>query len=264
MDTAPSPAAQTLETADGDAWPLLEQLLSIARDAALEEMASGVAHELNQPLGAIVTYAQAGERLLNRPDASLESAREVLQLISKEALAAAAGVRRMRSLFQRDALAKSQCEMSEVVRELSSVLEPRAAQANVALSIQIDATLPAVDIHRLRVQHVLLTLAQNALDAVLEGTAVAAPQIAITVSGDRYSVETAVLDNGHGVADAHRAQIFRPFFTTKPRGSGLGLAGARAIVEWHGGTMGFDPSPRLPGSARGSRFWFRLPASHAA
>jgi signal transduction histidine kinase len=66
------------------------------------------------------------------------------------------------------------------------------------------------------------------------------------------------------MSDVVREQIFRPFFTTKPRGSGLGLAGARAIVEWHGGTIGFEPCQRLSGGPRGSRFWFRLPASPAA
>src|SRR4051812_9463582 len=80
---------------------LLDQLMAISRAAALEEMASGFAHELNQPLGAITTFAQAGERLLNRPDATLESAREILQLISKEAMSAAGGIQRIRRLFNR-------------------------------------------------------------------------------------------------------------------------------------------------------------------
>lgn len=236
---------------------LLQQLMSIANESALEEMASGMAHELNQPLGAIVTYAQAGERLLNRPDASLDKAREVLQLIGKEALAAAAGVRRVCRPFQPAGLGKSHCAMGDVVRELGALLEARAAAARVGLSIHVDAALPQVEIHRLRVQHVLLTLAQNAIDATLAASSVA-PQIAVTVSGDRYCVETTVADNGSGIADAYRTQIFRPFFTTKPHGSGLGLSSARAIVEWHGGTIGFQPHGQ-----RGSRFWFRLPASHA-
>jgi two-component system, LuxR family, sensor kinase FixL len=233
----------------------------MARASALEEMASGITHELNQPLGAIVTYAQAGERLLDRPEATPDNAREVLKLISHAALAAAAGIQRVRKPFQRKGLDKSPCAMSEVVRELATVIEPRAAAARVDLKFELESALPTVDIHRLRVQHVLLTLAQNAMDAVLAGPG-SPPHVTITVSGDRYGVETAVLDNGGGVADAHRAQIFRPFFTTKPHGTGLGLAGARAIVEWHGGTIGFQPQGPH-GSQQGSRFWFRLPASCA-
>jgi C4-dicarboxylate-specific signal transduction histidine kinase len=231
----------------------------MARASALEEMASGITHELNQPLGAIVTYAQAGERLLNRPEATLDNAREVLKLISQEALAAAAGVRRVRKPFQRDGLDKSPCAMSEVVRELGTLIEPRAAAAQVSLQFDLETALPTVDIHRRRVQHVLFTLALNAIEAALAGHS-SPPHVTITVSGDRYGVETAVLDNGGGIADEHRGQIFRPFFTTKPHGTGLGLAGARAIVEWHGGTIGFQPQGS-GGNQQGSRFWFRLPAS---
>lgn len=255
MDTPTNPPEPLAELAPA---PLLEQLLAVARESALEEMARGISQELHQPLGAILTYAQAGERMLARPGASLDTAREVLQLIAKEALAAAASVRRMRSPFQPAAAGASACAMGDVVRELGNLLAARAAAAQVALSIHIDALLPDVRIHRLRVQYVLFTLTQNAIDAALSRPS-SAPEVAVSVCGDRYGVETAVADNGHGIAQAHRTQIFRPFFTTKPRGSGLGLSSARAIIESHGGTMGFEPHGR-----QGSRFWFRLPTSHAA
>ena len=244
--------------------PLFEQLMSISRDSALEEMASGIAHELNQPLGAILTFAQAGERLLKRPDASLASACEVFELIGKEALAAAAGIRRMRRLFQRDASPKSPCAMADVVRETCVVLELLAAQAHVQLDVDIDEELAAVDIHRLRVQHVLFTLVHNAIDAVVarattSSSGTTPPRVTITVRGDRYNVETSVIDNGCGIPLEERREIFQPFFTTKSHGTGLGLASARAIVESHEGTIGFEPHGN-----QGTRFWFRLPASAAS
>jgi C4-dicarboxylate-specific signal transduction histidine kinase len=108
--------------------PLAEQLLGIARISDLEEMASGIAHELNQPLGAIVTFAQAGERMLQRPDAPLASVREVLQLISKEALAAGAGIRGMRQLFARGTMSKVRCSMTETLEELTPLLTALARQ----------------------------------------------------------------------------------------------------------------------------------------
>jgi C4-dicarboxylate-specific signal transduction histidine kinase len=220
------------EAQDGCAGPtgvpqsLPEQLLAVARSAALEEMASGIAHELNQPLGAIVTFAQAGERILQRPNAPLASVLEVLQLISKEALAAGAGIRRMRQLFARGALNKTRCSMAEVIHELAPLLEPLAAQAQVTFELDLQAELPQVSIDRVRVQHVICALARNAFDANVAAAGAPAP-VRIIAGGDRYAVEVTVIDAGPGIPPAHQAQIFHPFFTTKPHGTGLGLACCR-------------------------------------
>ena len=255
LKTAGLNAAEELSSARP---PLLDQLVSISRASALEEMASGIAHELNQPLGAITTFAQAGERLLNRPDASIESAREVFQLISKEALAAAEGIRSMRRLFHREAVVKAPCAIDDVVHELTPVLELLAAEAGITLVVNIAAPLPLVEIDRLRIQHVLYTLAQNAFDASGDVADDRAKVVRIEASGDRYAAQIAVVDCGRGIAPEQQGQLFHPFFTTKPNGTGLGLASARAIVEAHEGTIGFDP---IEG---GTRFWFRLPAAEAA
>jgi signal transduction histidine kinase len=236
--------------------PLLDQLLAISRSSALEEMASGIAHELNQPLGAITTFAQAGERMLNRPDVSIESAREVFQLISKEALAAAEGIRRMRRLFNRETIAKAPVAIDDVVRELAGALELLAAESGIELVLKIESPLPCIEADRLRIQHVLYTLAQNAFEATLANETAARRIVTIEVKGDRYGVEIAVTDSGTGVPSELRAKMFHPFFTTKVAGTGLGLASARAIVQAHEGTIGFDDAPN-----GGSRFWFRLPAA---
>jgi two-component system sensor kinase FixL len=236
--------------------PLLDQLLAISRSSALEEMASGIAHELNQPLGAITTFAQAGERMLNRPDVSIESAREVFQLISKEALAAAEGIRRMRRLFNRESIAKEPVAIDDVVRELANALELLAQESGIELTVNIASALPAIDADRLRIQHVLYTLVQNAFEATLANEAARRRAVSIDVKGDRYGVEISVVDSGNGVPNELRPKMFHPFFTTKPAGTGLGLASARAIVQAHEGTIGFDDAPN-----GGSRFWFRLPAA---
>lgn len=235
--------------------PLLEQLLAISREAALEEMASGIAHELNQPLGAIVTFAQAGERILARPELSTASAREVFQLISKEALAAAEGIRRMRRLFQREDPARVPCDIGEVVRELVPVLRMLGGNRDARLTLQAGADLPQANIDRLRIQHVMVTLVQNAFEASA-GHDPDPPAVSIEVRGDRYGVEVSVTDAGGGIASEHRAQLFQPFFTTKPGGTGLGLASARAIVDAHEGSIGVEDV-----AGQGTRFWFRLPAA---
>jgi C4-dicarboxylate-specific signal transduction histidine kinase len=235
---------------------LLDRLMAISRASVLEEMASGIAHELNQPLGAIVTFAQAGERILNRPDMSPQNAREVFQLISKEALAAAEGIRRIRRLFTPDSLSRTRCSMEDVVRELEPILEVLATPLGIRLALQVDGSAPLVNIDRLRIQHVLFTLAQNAFEAGSPADHTRPSEVRIAVTGDRYGVDVSVSDAGPGIPADRQAQIFHPFYTTKANGTGLGLASARAIIEAHEGSIGFENL-----EPRGTRFWFRLPAS---
>jgi C4-dicarboxylate-specific signal transduction histidine kinase len=232
----------------------LEQLMQIARISALEEMASGFAHELNQPIGAITTFAQAGERMLSRPEPMTAQATEVLRHISHEALNAGQGIRRIRKLFNDATVARSICAVPDVISELMPVLELLAGRAGVRLELTIDDNLPKVSMDRLRVQHVLYTLVQNSLEAQRPENRPA--RVRIEVTGDRYAVSTAVIDNGVGLSSEARAQLFRPFFTTKDHGTGLGLASSRAIVEAHEGTIGCDDA-----ADGGARFWFRLPAA---
>jgi signal transduction histidine kinase len=231
---------------------ILGQLMEIARSSALAEMASGVAHELNQPLGAIATFAQAGERMLNRPAPMVNQALDVFRQINQTALGAGEGIQRIRRLFERGVPERTRCQLHDVIAELQPVLEVLALRANGSLQVDAPAALPDLFIDRLRIQLVLFALAQNAIDA---GASVSdSPSIRIDVSADRYFVETSVADSGTGVPAEMREKVFRPFFTTKPRGTGLGLASSRAIIESHEGTIGFENLP-----AGGSRFWFRLP-----
>ena len=231
---------------------ILNRLLEIARISALAEMASGIAHELNQPLGAIATFSQAGDRLLNRPEPLVARALDVFRQINTEALGAGEGIRRIRRLFDQDEITRSRYQMSDVIEELRPVFEMIAEWANVDLEIDVSPSLPEVSIDRLRVQHVLFSLFQNALDVSVQNSV--PPHVRLTSRADRYAVETSFSDSGAGISEETRSQLFRPFFTTKPHGTGLGLASSRAIVEAHEGTIGFEC-----GTAGGTRFWFRLP-----
>jgi C4-dicarboxylate-specific signal transduction histidine kinase len=237
-------------------WPgpdvILKQLMEIARASALAEMASGVAHELNQPLGAIATFSQAGERMLNRPDPMVGSALDVFRQINREALGAGEGIKRIRRLFEQESPKRTRCQLPELIAELRPVLDILALRTKASIRVDTPSSVPDLLIDRLRIQHVLYALAQNALDA--SALMPAPPSIRIDVSADRYTVETGVSDSGPGVPADLQGQLFRPFFTTKPQGTGLGLASSRAIIESHEGTIGFENLP-----AGGSRFWFRLP-----
>jgi C4-dicarboxylate-specific signal transduction histidine kinase len=237
-------------------WPgpdvILKQLMEIARASALAEMASGVAHELNQPLGAIATFSQAGERMLNRPDPMVGSALDVFRQINREALGAGEGIKRIRRLFEQESPKRTRCQLPELIAELRPVLDILALRTKASIRVDTPSSVPDLLIDRLRIQHVLYALTQNALDA--SALMPAPPSIRIDVSTDRYTVETGVSDSGPGVPADLQGQLFRPFFTTKPQGTGLGLASSRAIIESHEGAIGFDNLP-----AGGSRFWFRLP-----
>jgi C4-dicarboxylate-specific signal transduction histidine kinase len=236
---------------------LIEQLMTIARVSALEEMASGVAHELNQPLGAIATFSQAGERMLKRPEPMTSAALEVLQHINREAMNAGEGIRRIRKLFNHSGLKRPPTSMRDLLLELRPVLDLVASRHGARLEIEYEEALPLVAVDRLRIQHVLLTLVQNALEAPKHPDA--ANRVQVDVTSNRYELQISVSDYGIGIPEQHRPQIFRPFFTTKNEGTGLGLASSRSIIESHEGTIGFDD---IEGG--GTRFWFRLPALSGA
>jgi signal transduction histidine kinase len=225
--------------------------MELARAAALAEMASGIAHELNQPLGAIAAYSQAGDRLLNRPEPMVARARDVFQQINAEALNAGEGIRRIRRLFNHAEPVRVKCQMSTLVEELTPALQMLAQAANLALTVDVQSPLPEVCVDGLRIQLVLFSLVQNAFDASIEQ---GGNYVLVNVRSDRYSVETSVTDSGAGISADITDKLFRPFFTTKSGGTGLGLASSRASIEAHEGTIGFDVA-----AAKGSRFWFRLP-----
>ena len=232
---------------------VLERLLDVARSSALEEMASGLAHELNQPLGAIATYAQAGQRMLDRPQPMVAGAMDVLRQISASALSAGEGIRRIRKLFNRDLPKRQRCSIAKLLTDLQPLLEIMAQRTHHRLELHIPSPLPDVYADELHIQHVLFTLAQNAFDARGAAPEDLAP-VKIDVRYDQYSIVITVSDSGPGVPPDAEPHIFRPFFTTKPWGTGLGLASSRAIIESHEGKIGFENLQQ-----GGAKFWFRLP-----
>ena len=230
---------------------ILNRLMELSRTAALAEMASGIAHELNQPLGAIATFGEVGDRLLNRPEPLVPRAREVFQHISAEARNAGEGIRRIRRLFDHAEPTPMRCQMSELVGELVPALQAMAQAAHVSLKVDAQSPLPEVNVDRLRIQLVLFSLVQNAIEASAQTEGA---QVLISVRADRYAVETSTTDCGGGIPADLVDKLFRPFFTTKSGGTGLGLASSRASIEAHEGSIGFENV-----NPNGTRFWFRLP-----
>ena len=237
---------------------ILSQVIDIARSAALGEMASGISHELNQPLGAIATFSQAGVRMLDRAEPMVARALDVFKQINDEALNAGEGIRRIRRLFDQDNVTRTRCRIEDLILELQPVWDLLSNRCNGELEFS-PAELPAfVIVDRSKIQHVLFSLVQNGFEAAAAGCT---PQVRLAVATDRYVVETSVIDAGPGVSTEAQQRLFRPFYTTKSRGTGLGLASSQSIVRHTGAPS--DTRIR-PAAAADSGFACRSPTAEVA
>lgn len=232
---------------------LQERLWHVSRLATVGEMASGIAHELNQPLTAIANYAQACDRLLAKPGADLVEIRGALQEIAGQAVRAGDIIRRLRGLARQDEGAHEATDINLLISELTDLVGAEAKSHDVEYHLELGNALPPVELHRTLIQQVILNLTHNAIEALaqkIEGRRTLVLSTALS-SGD---LEITVRDNGPGVCAAIRRCLFDPFCTSKPNGPGLGLAISRTIVERHRGTL--DHRANVP---TGASFILRLP-----
>jgi two-component system sensor kinase FixL len=232
-----------------------DRFTRVARLATMGEMAAGLAHELNQPLTAITTYARACERYLDMPEPDQPALREAVTEISAEGLRAGDIIRRVRSLVRDAPSERRPTDLNELVHELKTLLQADARVHEAALSIESAADLPQVDADGVQIQQVILNLVRNALESVAALPA-GARQVRLTTGvTPGGEVQLGVDDNGPGIAPEIAERLFDPFCTTKITGSGLGLTMSRTIIQAHGGTIGHRPV-----EPRGIRFHFQLPA----
>lgn len=233
---------------------LQDKLTHVSRLATLGEIASGIAHEINQPLTAVANYAQACERLLGAPEPDIEEIREALREISAQAVRAGDIVHRLRSAARTSEEARGPANVNTLIAELRELIAADARRHNVRLHLDLGDNLPLVEVDSGQIQQILLSLLRNAFEA-LAHTETPAKQITthtrLTAERD---VEVHVCDNGPGIPERHVARLFEPFFTTKRAGTGLGLVTSRSIAESHGGTLSFRPNVPV-----GACFVLRLP-----
>lgn len=235
------------------------RMTHVSRLATMGEMAAGIAHELNQPLAAIATYAQASQRLLEPGVADIDEVRGALRQIASQALRAGEVIRRLRSLVQDRATRREPSDANEVIGEVATLTETDARLHDVRIRFELAAGLPRVEIDRVQIQQVLLNLFRNAIEALESGGA-AAREIAVRTRLDADGeLELSVCDNGPGVAPHILDTMFDPFCTSKAEGTGLGLAISRSIVEAHHGRLGHRPN-----EPRGACFYVRLPTMAGA
>jgi len=242
--------------AEDDAIRLQDRLMHVSRLATIGEMASGIAHELNQPLSAIATYAHACERLLSLASPDIEEVQGALREIAGQAIRAGEIIRRLRGLARAEDLRRAPADLNGVIRELTDLVQTDARAHGVAYRLDLAPGLPKVTVDRGQIQQVVLNLVRNALEALALGQVDASEVSVRTRLTHEGEVELCVCDNGPGVAEKILDRMFDPFCSTKPAGTGLGLAISRTIVRMHEGTLRY-----MPNSPTGACFALRLSAS---
>jgi PAS domain S-box-containing protein len=231
------------------------ELGRIARLTTVGAMAATIAHELNQPLAAIVSNGNAGLRWLDRPEPNLEEARSAFGRVVSEGHRAAQIITSIRAMFKKDSGARSPVAINELVCDVVSTSLGELKSRRVSLALQLLDDLTPVQADRVQLQQVLLNLLTNAIDSM---AAVTDRPHMLCVRSEHLEdwVLVSVQDSGTGIAPEHAERMFDAFFTTKPNGIGLGLSICRSIVESHGGRLSV-----FPAHPHGSVFQVMLPAA---
>jgi two-component system sensor kinase FixL len=236
----------------------LDELAHAARLSAMGEMSSGIAHELNQPLAAMVTFAKALSHMLEADKLEPETLRESLDHIAAQGLRAGGIVSRLQRLARKDTGQYEEVTLNEVVQDVLTLIDHQIRLGGIDLRCILAETLPTVNADRIQIEQVVLNLARNAVDALTEacdrGDAVS--QILVSTRLHEQMVEIVVEDNGPGISDDALPHVFDSFFTTKATGIGLGLSISRSILDAHGGQIRCENVP-----TGGARFILRIPCN---
>jgi two-component system sensor kinase FixL len=230
------------------------ELARLARLNELGEMASTLAHELNQPLSAIANYAQGCVRLLRDMDDSLASRmREALEETAQQSLRAGQIIRHLREFVTRGETQQSPEDIRALVEEAGTLALVGSRERGIRSSFEFASGVDKVMVDRVQIQQVLINLMRNAMEAM--GDSQKRELLVRTTLNGQGDVIFEVSDTGPGISDEVAAQLFRPFVTTKPGGMGIGLSISKRIVESHGGTISISRN-----SQGGATFRFSLPA----
>ncbi len=231
------------------------ELAHVARLSTMGEMASGMAHELNQPLTAISTNADACIRLLENQEFSKDKLIDVLETISTQARRAGKIIQHLRQFVRKEPLRHSWVDINELIEEVLLLIEPEIRKANVKVIRDLDPDIPRVRAQQIQIDQVILNLARNAIEAMSDQAEETAILTLRTRSAGNNSVITSVEDTGPGPSPEIHDELFNPFVTTKPHGMGLGLSISMGIINAHKGNLYLDHS-----NTDGTVFRFTLPA----
>jgi PAS domain S-box-containing protein len=228
-----------------------ESLARASQAASLAELSASIAHEVNQPLAAIVANSHACNRWLSAEPANVERAKITAERIIRDANSAADVVSRIRALFRQSVERRNSAALPSVIAEARSLMAEEAVRRRVRIDVEVETDLPLVAFDRVQIQQVLINLIRNGMDAMESAAGERLLRMHVRRAGD--AVQTEISDRGQGVTFPDK--VFEPFFTTKENGMGMGLAICRSIVESHGGRLWVEGN-----ESGGATFIFILPA----
>lgn len=212
-----------------------QQLAHVFRLSTMEEMASGMAHEISQPLAAIVNYTRGCVRHLQNSDYDPDQVKQVMEKAVVQAERAGEIIQRLKNFFCKGQLVKTPCKINNVIRETVGLMKTELSNSKTKIDLNFDRSIPSIFIDKIQVQQVMLNLIQNAIEAMHEINKKEKRIFIQTKLISKDTIEVILKDTGPGFTKETIQKAFMPFFTTKAHGRGMGLAICRSIIEAHGG-----------------------------
>jgi two-component system, LuxR family, sensor kinase FixL len=247
-------AERSLTQAEEDARHHREQINLLSRVSLLGEMTASLAHELGQPLSAIIANANAGKRLIDKAKEDPETLRDILVTVASDGHRAHKIIQNVRNTIKKGDPIRRPINLNELVANVVHIVRPDAVAYSCEIEPSLAKDLPLIEVDPIQIQQVLVNLVSNALDAMRQTPANQRKVEVSTAGNGENEVCLSVRDHGTGIRTEVHERLFDQFFTTKEQGLGMGLAIVRSIVESHGGKIQAENV-----ADGGARFYFTLP-----
>jgi len=234
-----------------------ERLQMTERLVAMGEMASTLAHEINQPLAAIANYNMGCVRRLRSGEWNASELLSAMEKASIQAERAAKVIQRVREFVRKRSPDFSLCSVNEIIAGVAALIELEAEKNLIRLVLELGSNVPSVRADAVMIEQVVLNLVRNGIESMGETAPENRRLVIRSISSGPDAVEVSIIDSGCGIDAGLRQNLFTPFFTSKPQGTGLGLHICRSIVEMHSGRLWYTPNP-----SGGTVFHFSLPTAH--
>lgn len=233
-----------------------QQLAHVFRLSTMEEMASGMAHEISQPLAAVVNYTRGCVRHLQNEEYDRDQIKHVMTKAVQQAERAGEIIHRLKNFFCKGQLVKTPCKINNVIRETVNLLKNELTSSKTKVEVDFDKDIPFIFMDKIQIQQVILNLIQNAIEAMNQHHTKEKRIHINTKMTSQETIDITLQDTGPGFPKEIISKAFMPFFTTKAHGRGMGLAICRSIIEAHGGQFTINPN-----SSNHSWIRFTLPIS---
>lgn len=238
----------------------LEELAHVMRLGLMGEMASGIAHEVNQPLTAIVAYTEVSVNLLKSPNPDTVKLAGILAKIHQQGLRAGQIIHQMRDFIRSKTTSRVPVSINQLIRDCIGLCAADIKLQNIKLGLELAADLPPAYVNEVQIEQVLINLLRNAIEAMKDLPHDHQRLLNIQTHLDRRQyIEIVVTDNGPGISAADHSKILRPFYTTKKNGMGMGLSISRSLIEAHHGALRFNSM-----AGNGCTFYVTLPSKEQA